>query len=721
MSSRNTSDADYESDDNDDIATQESQSIPYLSPSHREEAYEYEVLVQAYLRDVHYSSKRQTIVKLFHAILNASLVVLPFAACQAGIPLYTGSIIAMSTISAYSSVMLIRMANENSARTLEDLAEVAFGPMGFFIVCIGQLLFSITLMCISLEVWSDIVHGVSNEIFVNKSSVLYDDLTSRVSIVILGGLLVLPFCLLTRSMATLAWSSYFTMIGVMGGLIVVIASFYLGYAETDDDTKNDYQYVASVKPGWWMVVFVIGMSFSYNQKSFVVYNCLRHRDTSRWRYSVTRSHIIIATLYILLGVFGYLSDNEILTSNSDSCRNRFNYFATDYDHVDRTIFQVARFLIALALLAAFPVDSLVAVTTWKRFHRRWIRFKRSTSGTGSSFNSNNEEITEADRQSLLYRLLEMPAVNNTRAVRSDSVMTRIGETLLPCIFWDDSADSDDETPAAERSTTDEDRNDQNNRASSNSRQSNMSGISDISGSKSRNVSEGQLGEDPSLMDIQSLIQTEQTLNHIRGSTSRANLSAITSRRPSDAGSVLSRRNTYMDDSMGLDLDLENVTEENTSLTVNPNMTVVVLDDVMEDEPMLRRNRHSSLARVLTRQRSLQDVVQDMVPAATIWVLCVSICLWTQEWGIIAGCIGMLSTALLVFIIPSMIYFRVGALSDYQATPLWCTNTLPNRMYMLILQIIGLFMLIIVLLTVVYAIAEPTEANGYGYSDDISSG
>ena len=176
----------------------------------------------------------------------------------------------------------------------------------------------------------------------------------------------------------------------------------------------------------------------------------------------------------------------------------------------------------------------------------------------------------------------------------------------------------------------------------------------------------------------------------------------------------------MDDTIGLDIGLDEETEEvDTSMTVNPNMTVVVLDDVLEDEPMLQRNRHSSLARVLTHQRSLQDIVQDMVPAATIWVFCVSICLWVKEWGIIAGCIGMFSTALLVFIIPSMIYFRVGALSDYQATPLWCTNTLPNRLYMLILQILGSVLLIVVMLLIIYAIVEPSQANGYGYSDDIS--
>ena len=39
--------------------------------------------------------------------------------------------------------------------------------------------------------------------------------------------------------------------------------------------------------------------------------------------------------------------------------------------------------------------------------------------------------------------------------------------------------------------------------------------------------------------------------------------------------------------------------------------------------------------------------------------------------------------------------------------------------MLILQILGSVLLIVVMLLIIYAIVEPSQANGYGYSDDIS--
>lgn len=784
-------------------------SIPNFETSNpdAEEDYEFEVLVQAFMRDAHYSSRKQSLVKIFHAILNASVVILPFAACHAGVPLYMGMIVFMAVCSAYSSVLIVRMASDQKIRTFEGLAEYAFGPIGFFVVCGCQLLFSMTLMCISLDVWADIIDSVATESMVRHPSnaFFYDVLTSRNSVVILGGLLVFPFCLFTRSMVSLAWSSYLTILAVLVGIAAVIGSFYVGnydYSSTGGEGER-YDSVLGIKDNWWIAVFVITLCFSYNQKAFVVYNCLRRRSPSRWKWSVQWAHVIMAVIYVLLGNFGYLSDVDALASADGAhsqCRNKFDYFSTYHEHADKTLFHVARCVVAVSLLMAFPVDSLVAVTTWKRVQRRYERFVRSVkageydygsgrshvdsgshSHTGSgdehtdigSPNRFNSPMKNGDvrspqsetRESLLFNLLEMPNryPDAVTAGRNDSVLSRISTALMPCFFTRRSSQShsrsrgsNDGMSAGHRMSqgsapagsydhsdshvyscvpTDMETGEGNEdlgfvvnsvKEAADGQDDNSSHSSGSGGLRSvgrfpsvgsgdhRSMSQGSLPADLSpeqpvssgddlddenagLMSIQAQIQTEQTLNQIRGSSSRSNLSSITSasgsRNPSFA---VSRTNTL-------------------TLPV-PDLEVTVLEDSVHQSLTSSGGvRRSSLVAVLQRPRSFADLVKEMIPPAIIWTVCVTGCLLIERWVMFAGVIGMLCTSILVFLLPSMIYFRVGVFSDYQTTPILCGTTIPNRLYMFWMQIAGLCGMLAVVGLLVSSIIWPSMYS-YGYSD-----
>ena len=112
------------------------------------------------------------------------------------------------------------------------------------------------------------------------------------------------------------------------------------------------------------------------------------------------------------------------------------------------------------------------------------------------------------------------------------------------------------------------------------------------------------------------------------------------------------------------------------------------------------------------------MLTDMVPPATIWGICIVVCIYIKKWVIVAGAIGMFSSALLSFLFPSMIYFRVGVRSDYQAVPILFNSIVPNRLYMLCIQLIGIVCILSVLGLILLAIIKPTEVSNYGYSDDI---
>jgi hypothetical protein len=399
----------------------------------------------------------------------------------------------------------------------------------------------------------------------------------------------------------------------------------------------------------------------------------------------------------------------------------------------------------------------------QRRYERFIRSVKAGEYSGSNNGSNNgsgdqnynspfnSPIKSGDprspqsggvgnREALLFNLLEMPARQQPTA-RSDSVLSRISTALMPCFFTRRSSrsrgssglDGDrgggdgapagsydhsehvyssvptDLVEAEEGAVAGEQGLD--GRGSGGSVASAGSGSRQLSLPADRSRDHAHLGsEEDELTSIQSHIQTELTINQIRGSTCRSNLSSITSanasRNPSFA---VSRTNT---------LTLPTVSD----------MEVTVLDDVIETsggarDDSLRQSltgsggvRRSSLAAVLSqRPRSFPDLVKDLVPPAVVWAVCVSCCLLVERWVMFAGVIGMLCTSVLVFLLPSMIYFRVGVFADYQAAPILCGTTIPNRLYMFCMQIIGLLGTLAVLGLLGSSIAWPSMYS-YGYSD-----
>ena len=97
---------------------------------------------------MHYTSVNQAALNITYSMINVGLVGIPFVAYQAGIPLFSLFIFVFSIISVYTTSIVLEMADDVKARSLEELGEKAFvGPSGYIVTCIIQILFSILLMC----------------------------------------------------------------------------------------------------------------------------------------------------------------------------------------------------------------------------------------------------------------------------------------------------------------------------------------------------------------------------------------------------------------------------------------------------------------------------------------------------------------------------------------------------------------------------------------------
>lgn len=232
-----------------------------------EDGSEFEILVQAYLRDVHYTSRNGAILNVVYATINAGLVALPMVTEYSGLPLYIAGICLISIFSGYTTCMVINMANEQGVRTLEDLGEKAFGSKGFIIVCIFEIIFSLSLMCVTLDVWAEICANAVRGFFPGMDHVLWVHI--RLIALLAGSLIILPICLVARSMASLSWSSYFSVIAIATVLCSLVAAFSVDLGPNSVYNSDSVREIMAPKKLAWTLALVASFCFANNQVCFL--------------------------------------------------------------------------------------------------------------------------------------------------------------------------------------------------------------------------------------------------------------------------------------------------------------------------------------------------------------------------------------------------------------------------------------------------------------------
>ncbi|KAJ1402817.1 transmembrane amino acid transporter protein-domain-containing protein, partial [Ochromonadaceae sp. CCMP2298] len=379
---------------------------------------EFETLVVVLMKNQDRVDVNQAAMNITYTIINAGLIALPFVAYNAGIPLFIAVVVCVALLSSYVAVMVIAMANEKRAPTLEDLAEVVGGVNFFLFVCAIQVLFSLSMMVCSLDVWADVMADVF------RNYVDADVLGMRRCQVLIGGLIVLPLCLFKKSMVSLRWTAYFTVFAV-AACVAAVAATYLSKQSVGTTTAQALQ----PKSQWWTVIYVIVFCFSYNQRVFAVHRCLRskggERRVERWKHAVCRATVGVTAMYIIFGVAGFLS---MARMGIDA--DQFNYFLDDQGE-NKIVYDVSRVVVVSSLLLTIPVDCLIASSTWRRLYQRYFRRNKSrtlptlppspassplASLAPSTFDTDGEEGDVGKERSSLSERDERDSVTTTSTV-----------------------------------------------------------------------------------------------------------------------------------------------------------------------------------------------------------------------------------------------------------------------------------------------------------------
>ena len=281
---------------------------------------EFESLVATLMRDMDYIGINQSAANLAYAIINAGLISLPVAAYKIGMPLFLTAVITMAVLTSYISVMIISMANEKRVKSLEDLASVVGGPRMFCAVSFFQILLSSSMMCITLDVWADVMSDVFSAPgwdTEHSHSWYHRLLSERRGQVLVGAVIVLPLCLFKHSMVSLRWTSFASVFVIAACLVALSCA----YVVEEDFAVDDPIELIEPKTNWYAIFFVLMFCYSYNQRGMAVYRCLRQRNAERWKAAVRKANMGVSIVYIVFGICGYFAAQKENTPLED-----FNFF-----------------------------------------------------------------------------------------------------------------------------------------------------------------------------------------------------------------------------------------------------------------------------------------------------------------------------------------------------------------------------------------------------------
>mmetsp|Transcript_3139 Transcript_3139/g.4900 ORF Transcript_3139/g.4900 Transcript_3139/m.4900 type:complete len:757 (-) Transcript_3139:295-2565(-) len=697
------------------------QSEPTSSVEYDED---FENLVMLLMKDRDRINVNQAALNIAYTIINAGLIALPFTAYHAGIPLYIAIVLTMSVISCYVAVMVIAMANEKRVRTLEDLAEVVGGPKFFLLVCGFQILFSFSMMSITLNVWADVM----SDLFARNSLDFYL-LSTRRGQVLIGSALILPLCLFKHSMISLRWTAYLTVTAVSCCLIAVVLAYF--FKEGVGTTVQD---VMQPKSEWWTVMYVIVFCYSYNQRVFAVYRCLSSHKTQsrmhRWKKAVARAGTGVTTLYILFGVSGYLS-----MARKGIDVNNFNYFL-DNQGEDVILYDIARVVVVSSLLLTIPVDCLIASTTWRRLYRRYLLMTYELNDTKVD-DTERDDIPQPQQQHQPKEEENFLSTNGTveRTTNSQDMPAR--DNIGSVATSHDAVDilTENQRRSSQSMSIEREvglRNSAN--SNSNSNNINNTGTATTGGAVPVNVGSSSGGGEAHTGSISVTANNASSSNNSNGeraqstaTTCASSVTTVPHRIPSkDEMASILRANS-----------LEQATKQDSehigSGGLNNSWLSNYSFDPFEDHSnSLRRGGKGTTGghqlqrqdRFALRSDSYGGYLYRGAPSfpaaddealrgpcfylthgrgtpLLLWALCVLTSFAVDHWMYLAASIGTFSTTMLVFIFPTMFYFRMTLKTDYQAIPLPVCGLLPNRAYMSTIQLLGIAILLCDVLAVVY--------------------
>jgi sodium-coupled neutral amino acid transporter 11 len=288
-----------------------------------------------------------TACNFMNGVVGAGIIGLPGALNEAGFSLGIFLCVVVAILSAWTIRLLAEVGGAHSVYTYQDLSQRAFGPAGYYLVCLFQGLFAFGAMCSYLVIFADTVPAVLRATTDWGST--QPAAVDRVNILLTGACIVLlPLCLLRQysQLAKFSVIKFFAITFLTGSVSVFVCSWgkgsggrqspllvscahvkppplslsflslslslsvqvvYFKYVLQDDvaSVKNDEWRYEEVHASPFPALGSIAFAFVCHHQTFLALGSLRNPTARRFTVTVNMAITGSFTVSIIMAIFGY--------------------------------------------------------------------------------------------------------------------------------------------------------------------------------------------------------------------------------------------------------------------------------------------------------------------------------------------------------------------------------------------------------------------------------
>ncbi len=243
------------------------------------------------------------VVNLVNTIIGGGMLALPFALRSCGVVFGSLLLLVFFGLAVYTGRLLVKCGAMGHGASLSQLGEAAFGGAGRLLVEVAVLLFSFGALIGYLIIIGDILTPYINLMF---------PCDRRLVMLFFGAFVCLPLSCLRR-ISLLRFTSLAALVFILY-LVACIVGW--GISGMMDGFEPDRVVLGSVDAQFLSVLPIIAFAYSFQANVLPVWAEMgEFPETKGINLAVNVSCFICLIVYLLCGIFGYLSFFELTSDN----------------------------------------------------------------------------------------------------------------------------------------------------------------------------------------------------------------------------------------------------------------------------------------------------------------------------------------------------------------------------------------------------------------------
>lgn len=386
-------------------------------------------------------------------------------------------------------------------------------------------------------------------------------------------------------------------------------------------------------------------------------------------------------------------------------------------------YKIYRMVLSISFLLTIPVDCLIVQSTFRKLHRRY--FKNIASSQKHNHHNKQDDDNEEDHEEVVIYNSELH--HNNKKQSSSSVVSIIDIMEDGWSTYSSSMEHNIVNIIPHNDLT----NIKNNNSELNDTSINSSSFSIKYRTASSHLEkiENHTFQEKNNNSNNEFHQSESSINSFNSSSTNRN--TIVLRKPSrdEIDQIILANNADRQNKLITIVDNDNEGGlgggESSCNRLDSSWASVMSHDATCAATGIEKGYHKltlPLSRGISshtnntnttsinnnNNNALHNMSTSKLAAFILWVLLLVTCFGVKQWMYLAASMGTFCSAVLLFLFPTMLYFRMSLPSDYQASPI-IFGLVPNRLYMTLIQLLGIFFILFNIFAILFLFIQGEHA------------